>query len=332
MEIKNNNYLSLLTFVSLVLVSIYCISKVGYDINHSRRLTYMLIRLGSSLAFPLLLMIFGALVLNKSDTVFGSVKKLYKLFLPAFIVCNIVLGILILHYSGFNSFVGKITNQIWFIWIILSNILVIPILNEFIKWENESGIKYILALFFITSILWMLSVQFKFGMYYIDLVFFAEPLCFMVLGYYLDKKDFQMSPTKLFGLSLLIFLIVFGIRVLLVVKGINSWNSFFIYLYNDTKLQISVDPFALIEVSTIFLMFKSLADTKLSNLKIFGFYSKVAFSSILTLGVFCLLLSHYKFTSNWINLTLVATPIFLILNGIFLFILTKIPILNKLAV
>ena len=58
MEIKNNNYLKLLTFVSLVLVSIYCISKVGYDINHSHRLTYVLIRMGSNLAFPLLLITF----------------------------------------------------------------------------------------------------------------------------------------------------------------------------------------------------------------------------------------------------------------------------------
>ena len=266
------------------------------------------------------------------EQIFVCVKKLYSIFLPAFIVFNIILGILIFHYSGFNSFIGIITNYNWFIWIILSNILVIPILNEFFKWENETGIRYILALFFITSILWMLSVQFKFGMYYIDLVFFAEPLCFMVLGYYLDKKDFKMSSTKLFGLSLMIFLIVFFIRVLLVVKGINSWNSFFIFLYNDTKLQISVDPFTLIEVSTIFLMFKSLAGTKLSNLKIFDFYSKVTFSSILILSLFCLLLSQYTFTSNWINLTLVGTPIFLILNGIFLFILIKIPIFNKLAV
>lgn len=134
---QNSNYLNLLIFISLILVSIYNISKIGYDINEAHHLTYSLVRLGSNLAFPLLLMAFGALTLNKSRDILGTVKRVYSLFLPSFIFWNVILGILIFYYLGGGSFISKQTNLNWFIWILLSNVLVIPILNEFIRQEKE---------------------------------------------------------------------------------------------------------------------------------------------------------------------------------------------------
>lgn len=162
----------------------------------------------------------------------------------------------------------------------------------------------------------MLSVQFKFGMYYIDLVFFAQPLCFMVLGYYLHSADIKMCSTKLFTVNLVIFLIVLSIRVFLIIKGINSWNSYFISLYNDTIIQLSVDPFTIIEVSALFLMFRSLTNNKISNLKIVKFYSSIVFSSILILSIFCLIFPKYLFKSHWLTLAIIGTIVFLILDGV----------------
>ena len=190
---EKNDYINKINVLALLFISIYFISFIGYEVNPAHKLIYVLTRLVTNLGFPLLLMTFGALMLNKHDDPLGCVKKTYKTLIPSFIIWNLILGILILHYNGFDSFIKTITKTNWFIWIILSNVLVIPILSEFIHYEKEDGIKYILALFVISSILWSLSIQFDFSLYFIDLVFFAEPLSFMVLGYYLSNKEFEMD-------------------------------------------------------------------------------------------------------------------------------------------
>lgn len=322
-----NDYINKINVVALILISIYCISNVCHGIDSSHKLIYNLTRLVTNLGFPLLLMTFGAAMLKKHENPIGFVKETYKSILPSFIIWNIILGILILYYDGFHSFIPTIAKTNWFLWIILSNVLVVPILSEFISFEKESGIKYILALFFISSILLSLSVQFHFRLYYIDLVFFAEPLAFMVLGYYLDNKEFKFNSNRIFLISCIILLITLFLRVLLVTSATTSWTAFFIEIYGTT-LHISVDPFTIIEVSSIFLIFKSLNGV-LNNNSIINFYSNKTFSCILVLGIFTYLLSKLSFKLSWIKLTFVSTILFLIVVGVLFFILEKIPFIKK---
>lgn len=323
-----NNYINQLKFISIILLSIYCISKVGYGIQDMDKSVYVATRLITNLAFPILLMVFGALALNKDMGLLSTVKKAYKLLIPSFIFWNIILAVLILIYRGFGTFPTRITTYTWFAWIIVSNVLVIPILNEFIRSEGETGLKYILSIFLITSILWSLSVQFNFSLYYIDLVFFAEPLCFMVLGYYLANKKFTCNSHKIFAISAIVFIAALVIRLYLVDIRFNNWNSYFIPIFKEF-MQLSVDPFTIIEASALFLMFKTGFGKYLSKSKLVSFYSEISFSSILTLSIFCLILSIYPFTDNWINLTIIGVIVFLILNGIISFVLSKIPVLKK---
>ncbi len=326
MNIKND-YINKINVLALIFVSIYCISVIGYDMESSHKLIYVLTRLITNLAFPLLLMTFGSVMLTKKENPLEFVKDTYKLLLPPFILWNIILGILIIYYNGFHLFATTITHINWFIWIVMSNVLVVPILSEFINFEKENGIKYILALFIFSSILWSLSVQFDFSLYYIDLVFFAQPLCFMVLGYYLDNKDFKYSSNKIFIISLIILLITLFIRVLLIINGIAEWNSYFTQIFGTT-LQISIDPFTIIEASAIFLMIKSF-DGFLNNNSLINFYSKKTFSIILALGIFAFILSKLTFSVSWIILTVLSTILFMILIGVLFFVLEKIPFLDR---
>lgn len=239
------------------------------------------------------------------------------------------MAILILIFIGLDKFPTRITTYNWFLWIIISNVLVVPILNEFIKRENESGLKYILSVFMFASILWSLSVQFDFSLYYIDLVFFTEPLCFMVLGYYLANKKFSCDDGKIFAGSLIIFAVTLAIRLYLLNYGFNEWNSYFIPIFKELFMQLSVDPFTIIEVSSLFLMFKTGFGKYLSSSKIVSFYSEITFSSILLISIFSLILSEFAFTDDWIILTVIGVIIFIVLNGIISLIFAKIPILKK---
>ena len=317
MEIKNS-YLDLIKVFSIILISAYVISQAGYELNASHKLTYVLTRLFSNLGFPLLLMVFGAIVLKTKEHSFAVVKKCYRYLIPPFVLLNIVLGLLILYFDGTHSFATNMTASNWFIWIVLSCVLVIPILIEFLRLEKENGIRYILGLFILTSILWSLSVQFDFSMYYIDLVFFAEPLMFMVLGYYLDNKDFNLSKKKLIIISLVIFTAALSIRTLLITNSVNEWNSFFMLLFKNTTLQISIDPFTIVEVSALFILFKS-ADV-FSDSSLVNFYSKISYLFLLILPIFSIIVINLPLDMSWIHLTVIGTIAMLIISGIMLYV------------
>ena len=322
-----NDYMNKVNALALIFILIYCISSVGYGIESSHKLIYALCKLITNLGFPLLLMTFGAIMLKKHSNPLGCVKKTYKILIPPFILWNIILGVLIVYYNGFHFFATTITEINWFIWVLLSNVLIVPILSEFLDFDKESGIKYLLGMFIISSILLSLSIQFDFSLYFIDLVFFAEPLSFMVLGYYLDNKEFKFDSNSIFIISLIILLITLFLRVLLIRYGIAKWDAYFTQIFGTT-LQISIDPFTIIEVSSIFLMIKSL-NGFLSENSIVNFYSKKAFSLILVLGIFAFILSKLTFPFGWIKFTIFWTVLFLIVIGIVFFAFERIPFLKR---
>ena len=325
---KNNVYLDNLKVFSLLLISVYFFSQVGFSIQNNHELTYNIIRLISNLAFPIILMVFGICTLNKHSDWFESVKDTFDYLIPPFVIWNAFLVLFIVFFYGFGSFITNVTTPNWFIWIILSNVLIIPILNEFIKREKDNGIKYILALFIFTSILWSLSVQFNFSMYYIDLVFFAQPLCYMVLGYYLHNYEFNISSKKFVVLMIIVLALTLSIRCLLIIKGINSYDSYFIPLFKRV-MPICVDPFTIIEVSCIFLIFKSIVGLK--NNSVINFYSKISYNYLLVLSIFIVIFTNLNIKFNLLTMTLLGTVFSFIIIGIFLFILKKIPLIGMLC-
>ena len=326
MNIKKD-YINKINVLALIFISIYGISSVGFGIQPSHKLIYSLTKLITNLAFPLLLMTFGAIMLKKRENPLGCVKRTYGILIPPFVLWNLILAVLIIYFNGFSSFTTTITEINWFLWIVLSNVLVIPILSEFIHFGGNEGIKYLLAMFIISSILLSLSIQFGFSLYFIDIVFFAQPLSFMVLGYYLDKKEFKFNSNRIFIICLSILVIALFLRVLLIANGIANWGSYFTQIFGTT-LQISIDPFTILESSAIFLMIKSLNESLNKN-SIISFYSKRTFSFILALGIFTFILSKLTFSLTWIKLTIIGTVLFFIAIGIVFFVLDRIPFMKR---
>ena len=318
------DYLNKINLFSIILISFYFILTVGYKANTSHILTYNILKVVSNLGFPLFLMTFGVYILNKKSNWFFKVKDSYKQLLPSFIFWNLILVIFIIFYEGlnFSEIYISFRKINWFVLVFLSNILVVPILSEFINLEKADGIKYILILFFISSILWALSIQFNFSLYYIDLVFFAQPFCFMVLGYFLDNLEFNIPPKKLFIIYLLILILTLSLRCLLLVSGVNKWDTYLMPSFKST-MSICFDPFSIIEASSIFLIFKSL-NGFLNNNSIINFYSMKSFSILLIFGIFHYILLNNILHMNWFVFALIFTCGFIILVGILLFILDKI--------
>lgn len=386
-----SKYLNQLIIVSLILVSLYLFARIGYH-GPAHKRAYLIYRLFANLGFPLILMVFGALFLNKDKNLLHfdeknidsnalkkicdidsnslnstddsksrsienedkgdnrkfltPLKELYSYLLPPFLfwalIC-IILKALFLNIgdSPFEILIASIKlffSSNWFIWIILCSVLVIPILNEFIKMEKKEGLNYFIILFVIASILWSLSKQFNFSLYYIDLVFFAEPFAYMVLGYYLDNMIDMKNHRKLFLVSIIIFIITFAIRSYLVFKGYVGWNKFFMEIFGS-KISLSLDIFTIIECSAIFLMFKSIncneIYNKISNAnivnKILGYLGRNAYPLFLVLILVTSILTELKLSlpTNFIFYSIIMTIVFLVIGGILLFILDKIPYLNK---
>ncbi len=326
MNIKKD-YINKINALALIFISIYTISSVGFGIQPSHKLIYALTKLVTNLAFPLLLMTFGAIMLKKRENPLACVKKTYEILIPPFVLWNLILAVLIIYFNGFSFFTTTITEVNWFLWIVLSNVLVVPILSEFIHFGGDDGIKYLLGMFIISSILLSLSVQLDFSLYFIDIVFFAQPLSFMVLGYYLDNKEFKSSSNRIFIISLAILAIALFLRVLLLTSGIANWGAYFTQIFGTT-LQISIDPFTIVEASAIFLMIKSLNESLKEN-SIISFYSERAFSFILALGIFTFILSKLALSLTWIKLTIIGSISFFIVIGIVFFLLEKIPFVKR---
>lgn len=150
----------------------------------------------------------------------------------------------------------------------------------------------------------------------------------MLLGYYLTNHDFKISSKKLFILSFVLLFLILITRSLFVIKGINDWDSYFIPLFKNL-IPISVDPFTIIEVSCIFLMFKSINCILVDN-KLINFYSRISFNYLLLLSVLVVIFYNLNFNSNLVAITLFGSILIFIIISIFLVLLQKIPFVKLL--
>ena len=143
---------------------------------------------------------------------------------------------------------------------------------------------------------------------------------------------------NLFLVSIIIFIITFAIRSYLVFKGYVGWNKFFMEIFGS-KISLSLDIFTIIEFSSILLIFKSIncneIYNKISNAnivnKILGYLGRNAYPLFLVLILITSILTELKLSlpTNFIFYSIIMTIIFLVIGGILLFILDKIPYLNK---
>ena len=150
----------------------------------------------------------------------------------------------------------------WFIWGLISAYIFIPILGTFINTYNKDAFKYLIIITFIVSILYTIGLfnypRLKFD-FKVPFYFFSV-LGYFILGSYIHNTEFKQSKSKLFGLSILTFIIgLIGHLTLILIKG------------NATHTLSPIDflnIFVILETIGLFGIFK-FADIKMisSNLK-----------------------------------------------------------------
>ena len=163
---------------------------------------------------PIFLMISGALLLNRDYELTDFLKRRFTRIIYPFIfwIIIIIAGIIYVSHDyslAWNTLIGNFSVT-WYFWMLIGIYLFIPIINAFIEKYGEIGIKYFLAIWFATMILKTFNSYPLFPNFNLD--YFAGYLGYLVLGYYLDKKEFKYSDIRMciigFGI-LLISLAIF---------------------------------------------------------------------------------------------------------------------------
>ena len=146
---------------------------------------------------PLFFMISGALLLEKKE----SVKQLFRKRIGRIVV--VLLGVSLFYYSmdivrygmekaSIADFVEKfltngIRESLWFLYAYLGMLMILPFFQKMILNIDGALIKYLLLLKVVYDI-GMLSIQIFFQVHiYLDLGFVGDNICYMILGWYLDK-------------------------------------------------------------------------------------------------------------------------------------------------
>jgi len=256
---------------ALAIIAVVCIHVsqlwngiIGENINGSVALFFMTL---GRYGVPIFLTISGVLLLNKEYEIYEFIKKRFpRIILPwlFWIVIGITFTILTTKtFPFFNSYYNGIVfitkhflvNR-WYVWMLIGVYLLIPIINEFVRAKGLKGVQYFLILWLITSIISGLSSFFDFSTGFLDLSFFAGPMGYVLLGYYLHNKKFKYSPNKIIAIGLGLFIAGFLLKFLLLNGGVNL-HKFTYYIFQK-KSYLEIDIFVMMMTSGIFLTFKYL--------------------------------------------------------------------------
>lgn len=207
--------------------------------------------------------------------------------------------------------------------------LMLPLLYQMIKHVTEREIEYFLVIWFVV----LLLNFFRFKLYIINYMnLFVGPLGYFILGYYLNKKDSKYTRSKKFGLLLFIMglvILILSFYIPALIAG-HTENSYIIVG--------NVDPGSCIKMVGLFIILKNI-DFKTA----FGKYSEKINSSIIkfasyTYGIYLIvnipldLIKDYGYfnlqISPFINIPIIIS-ISIITSIIILWIMNKIPVLNK---
>jgi surface polysaccharide O-acyltransferase-like enzyme len=305
---------------------------------------------------PIFLMLSGVLLLNRDYKIWEFMKRRFPRILNPFIfwmIIAIIFGVISQDkFSYFNSVTSAVPYIVktfltsrWYVWMIIGVYLVMPIINDFVKNRGLRGVEYFLLLWFITSILSSLSLYFNKSMYFLDLSFFAGPVGYVLLGYYLHNKEFKFSPDKLMIFGLVLFISSILIKTFLVYNGQLDPGLLRYYIF-QTKSHLEIDILAFLQAIGIFMVFKYLnhenthrITNKISSILKEGIMGKLTVS--LSRSSYGIYLNHYIFigiigvsgfdilTHNALKWVPFIVIVVLLCAWVLLLILDKIPYLNK---
>jgi len=247
---------------------------------------------------PIFLMISGALLLSKAQefSLFFS-KRITRVIYPfifwtlIYIVCGLKSnGLLNGNYNNpaiYEMVVNKIkygaSFHLWFIYLILSFYLLVPILS---KWTTNSSLKEI-RFFLIIWVFINLPIisEINSG---INFTLFSKLLGYPILGYFLLKTK-KLNNTKFLFILIVIGFFFTVLGTYYSSKNQNSFSGIF-YSYNY--------PNVIISSIGIFLLFKKLNIKNLLLKKIILLISKYSYGIYLAHAFVIIILDRY-FSISW---------------------------------
>lgn len=350
------DYLRVLAIFAVLLNHISTFCNGGTAFNSSIAMFYnSLGRIG----VPLFLMLTGILLLNNKLPIKDFIKRRYPRVIIPFLFW---IGLFILFYifvlnpswgsqKAIKFAVDCFFTARWYVWMILGVYLIIPIFAAFIKGTKLEGVKYFLIIWFITSILFTISKIFDFSLYYLDLAIYSGPIGFLMLGYYLHNKEFNISPKKVVIISLLVFILFTLIKTFIAIDYLSISYSFRYYIFTE-KSHLENDIISIIQVAAFFLIVKYLPMVKSGICEKITKFCNGKRMLLLTISMsqasYGIYLCHYFITLSirkilqTYNMSYTDMPAIIIFIPVFticvlfaaygiIMILNKVPVINKLT-
>lgn len=194
---------------------------------------------------PLFLMITGMLTLNRDiDLKAFFRKKTVRIVYP--LIFFLIIGYAIGIFNAYNIF-----EKFWYCWLVIGVYLAIPLVNVFVKHASEREIEYAILLFVVATAVYYLFKILELRIA-IDLSFFITPISYLILGYYLSRKEFNVSPNKMVLISLFVFIAI----TLLKIFVIHDYMYFNNHNPVDSRLNFTLPQ--IIQVASVFLLVKNL--------------------------------------------------------------------------
>ncbi|MBP3791490.1 MAG: acyltransferase family protein [Methanobrevibacter sp.] len=162
---------------------------------------------------PVFIMVSGALLLNREiEIVDFFKKKVNRIVVPFIFYYFLTAFIIVILLNSTNYQVENVLAFRWYFWMILGVYLSIPVINKYVQNSSFNELRYFIAIFVFASIFYQITYYFKIEQY-LYLTLFLSPLGYLILGYYLSKKDFAMSANKIVVLALIIFIVSTAIKI-----------------------------------------------------------------------------------------------------------------------
>lgn len=223
---------------------------------------------------PLFLIVTGALAFNKEIELKSFLKKkIVRIIYP------LIFFLIIVFLT--SAYTSKYLSRFWYAWMVLGAYFAIPIVNIFIRNATDRDIEYFLVMFIFASLLYPLANAFDISFAF-DINFFIGPISYVILGYYLSRKEFNLSPNKI----VLISLVVFIISSLYKISHLNAfWLDRNFMLLSYLNLSFS----QVIQAASMFLIIKYLYESS----GIFGAIRRFLENNTINRGILSISRSTY---------------------------------------
>ena len=240
-RIKYIDMLKFLAIFSIIALHMFSTWKSAQILGHDIYNFSEIFRFGVTL----FLLVSGSLLLNKEIEIKPFLnRRLVRIILPLifYIIIAFILGIYRRPLATY-----------WYAWMIIGAYLAIPIINIFIKNAKMKEIEYFLIIFILGTLIYQLAIKFDIT-HCIDLTFFIGPVSFLILGYYLSRKEFKLSNNKIIIISIVLFIVTSLLKM--------KFGDYFNYDTGNLSSHLCISFLQIIQTSSVFLTFRYLYEAK----------------------------------------------------------------------